>query len=82
MLRTNSKTAERPGARSASAQIIQALSKYGYDAAEYKAKAALFGRITPPEQKAIANRAERAHGKVMSKTAGFPVLPIDAGCRS
>jgi hypothetical protein len=35
-------------------------------------KGRLFSLIMAPEQKAIANRAERAHGKLMSETAGVP----------
>jgi hypothetical protein len=48
------------------------LTKDGDEASECKAKAALFSPMMAPEQKAIANRAERAHGKLMSETAGVP----------
>jgi hypothetical protein len=51
-------------------------------ASEYKATAALFDLTTPLFKKAIANRAERAHGRSMSHHARFQLLQIDAGSRS
>jgi hypothetical protein len=51
-------------------------------ASKYKATAALFGLTTPLYKKAIANRAERAHGPTMSHHARFQLLQIHAGSRS
>jgi hypothetical protein len=51
-------------------------------ASEYKATAALFGLTTPLYQKAMANCAERAHGRSMSHHARFLLLQINAGSRS
>jgi hypothetical protein len=51
-------------------------------AAQYKATPGLFGLIAPIGEKAMANRAERAHGQSMSETARFLLLQIDAGSRS
>jgi hypothetical protein len=69
-------------ARPASPQIVQAFPGDGDETAKYKAIAALFDRMTPPCQKAMANRAERAHGLSMSHHARFQLLQIDAGRRS
>jgi hypothetical protein len=54
----------------------------GDETAEYKAIAALFDRMTPLYEKAMANRAERAHGPAMSHHPRFQLLQIHAGSRS
>jgi hypothetical protein len=51
-------------------------------ASEYKATAAFFGLTTLLYKKAIANRTERAQGRLMSEHSRFQLLPIDAGSRS
>ena len=45
-------------------------------AAEYKATPAYSTESTPIREKAIANRAERAHGQSMSENARFQLLQI------
>jgi hypothetical protein len=69
-------------ARPASPQIVQAFSADGDETAKYKAIAALFERMTPLYEKAMANFAERAHGRSMSDHARFQPLQIHAGSRS
>jgi hypothetical protein len=51
-------------------------------ASKYKATAALFGLTAPLSKKAIANRAERAHGRFMSEHSRFQLLQNYAGRRS
>jgi hypothetical protein len=71
----------RDVARPASFQIVQAFSTDGDETAKYKAIAALFDWMTPLYEKAVANRAERAHGRLMSLHARFQLLQIHAGSR-
>jgi hypothetical protein len=51
-------------------------------AVEYKATADLFERMSRFGEKAMANWAERAHGRLMSEHARFQLLQIHAGSRS
>jgi hypothetical protein len=69
-------------ARPASSQIVQAFPRDGDETFKYKAIAALFDRMTPLYEKAMANLAERAHGPPMSHHARFQLLQIHAGSRS
>jgi hypothetical protein len=69
-------------ARPASAQILKRYRKMATKAAQYKETPGLFGLIAPIGEKAIANRAERAHGQSMSETARFQLLQFCAGSQS
>ena len=69
-------------ARPASPQIVQAFSQNGDESSEYKAITALFDRARLLYQKAMANRTERAQGRLMSEHSRFQLLQIDAGGRS
>jgi hypothetical protein len=70
-------------ARPASTEIVLSVHpKMATKAVEYKATAGLFDLMRPFCEKAMANRAERAHGRFMSHHVRFQLLQIHAGSRS
>jgi hypothetical protein len=62
-------------------KYVEAFTTDGDETTEYKAIAALFDRMRPFREKAMANRTERAHGLLMSDHARFQLLHIHAGNR-
>jgi hypothetical protein len=58
---------------------LEAFHGDGYEPTENKATVALFGRIAPIREKAIANRAKRAHGCGYVRSRAIPVAADQGG---